>query len=62
MGTMEQLIRRILSQMLCCVCNGPLGSLAERYRERLYRLHQRLHREGPFMTRGYTYLIEAHKP
>jgi SAM-dependent methyltransferase len=34
----------------------------ERYRERLYRLHQRLHREGPFMTRGYTHLIEAHKP
>ena len=33
-----------------------------RYRERLYRLHQRLQREGGFTTRGYEYLIEAAKP
>lgn len=34
----------------------------ERCRDRLYSLHQRIQHEGPFSTRGYSYLIEAHKP
>jgi SAM-dependent methyltransferase len=34
----------------------------ERYRQRLYGLHERIQREGPFLTRGYAYLIEARKP
>ena len=32
-----------------------------RFRDRLYRLHQRIQREGAFTTRGYVYLIEAEK-
>jgi SAM-dependent methyltransferase len=34
----------------------------DRYRQRLYRLHQRMQREGGFVGRGYSYLIEAQKP
>lgn len=34
----------------------------EHYRDRLYSLHQQIQREGPFTTRGYSYLIEAQKP
>jgi|SRR5579884_2033633 len=34
----------------------------DRYRRRLFRLHQRIQREGPFITRGYERLIEARKP
>jgi hypothetical protein len=34
----------------------------ERYRERLYRLHLRMQREGPLVVRGYSILIEASKP
>ncbi len=30
-----------------------------RFRDRLYRLHQRIQREGPFTTRGSMFLIEA---
>lgn len=33
-----------------------------RFRDRLYRLHQRIQREGSFTTRGYVYVIEAEKP
>ena len=33
----------------------------ERYRQRLFRLHQRMQAEGGFRARGYTRVIEAQK-
>jgi hypothetical protein len=33
-----------------------------RFRDQLYRLHQRIQREGSFTTRGYAYVIEALSP
>ncbi len=34
----------------------------DRYRERLYRLHQRIQRDSGFVTRGCGYLVQAEKP
>ncbi|KAA9157476.1 class I SAM-dependent methyltransferase [Amycolatopsis acidicola] len=34
---------------------------AERYRERLLQLHQRIQAEGPFVAHSYRFLIEARK-
>ena len=38
------------------------GFTAERYRDRLWRLHEKIQSEGPFMAHAQRALIEARKP
>jgi hypothetical protein len=56
-------VRRALDYQRDVVDRGVAEPVdLDRYRQRLYLLHERMQREGGFTERGYRYLIEARKP